>query len=280
MVTPPKPSSAPSFGKDNDGDDLTDQEELLLGTNPEDADHDDDGLLDGEEYYGTYYGVSKLDAISNLTNEENAGSYKTDPMNPDSDGDGLPDGLELGRTECIPINGEIMGTDLTATFEFQDWNDLEGETSDIMTFIADADSDDIRTRTNPLRADTNTDGVIDGDEGLGDADGDGLPNCLDPASDNDGLHDGTELGYVDSDNDIYENRIITGFINEKAELPKGEKAVVNGIKTTDVTTVWFMRNNSEKDFYDYGSGLGQGGNDGLFEYARSLSLVPCPNSES
>lgn len=36
-------------GDDSDGDGLTDEEELALGTSPNKADHDEDGLLDGRE---------------------------------------------------------------------------------------------------------------------------------------------------------------------------------------------------------------------------------------
>jgi len=74
--------------EDSDGDGLSDVIELGIGTDPYDKDTDDDGISDGDEYYGTgpnlrWFGV------------------KTDPLNPDTDGDGLPDGLELGVTERI-----------------------------------------------------------------------------------------------------------------------------------------------------------------------------------
>jgi len=54
---------------DSDGDGLSDQEEGLLGTNPDDPDSDDDGLSDGYEIaIGTY------------------------PLDSDSDDDGIADG--------------------------------------------------------------------------------------------------------------------------------------------------------------------------------------------
>lgn len=61
------------FDLDNDGDSLTDEEEILLGTSPVLADTDDDGIDDDEEI----------------------GTYETDPLNPDSDGDLALDGWEL-----------------------------------------------------------------------------------------------------------------------------------------------------------------------------------------
>ena len=54
---------------DRDGDGLTDERELLLGTDPDEPDTDQDGLLDGEEILGG-----------------------TSPLSGDSDLDGFPDG--------------------------------------------------------------------------------------------------------------------------------------------------------------------------------------------
>ena len=58
---------------DSDMDGLLDDEETEIGTDPYNADTDDDGLSDGDE-------VKK---------------YKTDPLNPDTDWDGLKDGSEI-----------------------------------------------------------------------------------------------------------------------------------------------------------------------------------------
>jgi predicted outer membrane repeat protein len=62
---------------DSDGDGLTDDEEVLLGTNPFDKDTDGDGLEDGTEV------------------DMNNGEGLPDPLNPDSDGDNLLDGAEV-----------------------------------------------------------------------------------------------------------------------------------------------------------------------------------------
>lgn len=60
---------------DSDGDGLTDDEELLYGTNPLLVDTDGDGLSDYEEIV----------------------IYKTNPLNPDTDGDGFTDGEEVNN---------------------------------------------------------------------------------------------------------------------------------------------------------------------------------------
>lgn len=69
---------------DSDSDGLPDYIELQFDTNPNDADTDDDGLLDGEE-------------DANHNGVVDAG--ETDPRNVDTDGDGLQDGTELGKAQ-------------------------------------------------------------------------------------------------------------------------------------------------------------------------------------
>ncbi len=79
-------NTAPPVDVDTDQDGLTDEEELLIGTDPEDPDTDDDGLLDGTE----------IDMAS--------GGDCPDPLDPDSDDDNLSDGMEvvLGTDPCNP----------------------------------------------------------------------------------------------------------------------------------------------------------------------------------
>lgn len=60
---------------DKDLDGLTDAEETKLGTDPQKADTDSDGLMDNDE-------ISK---------------YKTNPLKADTDGDGKKDGYEVRR---------------------------------------------------------------------------------------------------------------------------------------------------------------------------------------
>lgn len=66
------PNSGTNNGVDSDGDGVSDDEEIINGTDPNNPDTDGDGLPDGEEK-----------------------RLGTDPLNPDSDGDGLLDGAEV-----------------------------------------------------------------------------------------------------------------------------------------------------------------------------------------
>ncbi len=59
--------------QDTDSDGLPDDEEIALGTNPQNIDSDNDGLFDRDEVR----------------------VYQTDPLNPDSDGDTFTDGTEV-----------------------------------------------------------------------------------------------------------------------------------------------------------------------------------------
>lgn len=69
--------------KDRDNDGLSDDDEVSLGTDPDNNDTDGDGLYDGDE-------VKK---------------YKSDPKNPDTDFGGIDDGAEVGRG-TDPLNKE------------------------------------------------------------------------------------------------------------------------------------------------------------------------------
>ncbi|MCK5291813.1 MAG: hypothetical protein KAR39_07340 [Thermoplasmata archaeon] len=85
---------------DADGDGLTDDEEAILGTDPQDPDTDDDGLNDyeevnaGDDGYITNATKSDTDGdgLSDLEEvKEGEDTFLTDPTNEDTDGDGAID---------------------------------------------------------------------------------------------------------------------------------------------------------------------------------------------
>lgn len=88
----------------------------------------------------------------------------TDPNNPDTDGDGLNDGIEVKQYSTDPRKADTDGDGLS-------------------------DGDEIlKYKTNPLKADTDGDGLSDGDEVLK-----FKTDPLNPDTDGDGLKDGDEI---------------------------------------------------------------------------------------
>ncbi|HVW30239.1 MAG TPA: isopeptide-forming domain-containing fimbrial protein [Polyangiaceae bacterium] len=109
---------------DSDGDGLSDPLEIAIGSDPHDADSDDDGVPDGKEANPA---------------DDTDGDGKINVLDPDSDGDGLDDGTELGLDCANPA------TNLAA-----------------MHCIPDGDMG--RTTTSMVDPDTDHGGVPDGVE--------------------------------------------------------------------------------------------------------------------
>lgn len=138
-------------------------------------DTDCDGLTDADEYTFAYAGK------------------KTDPCRTDSDGDGLSDGMELGKTSSLnaacgfaPDSDTFSRTDPTS----QDTDgDGLGDGAEDKNKNGRVDSGE----SNPLKKDSDCDGLSDPDETSGalgcatdplkrDSDGDGLPDGLERGS--------------------------------------------------------------------------------------------------
>lgn len=92
-------------GVDSDGDGLTDEEEIALGTNPYNKDTDGDGLTDFEEVrtYKTNPLLPDTD-FDGLTDFEEVKTYKTDPLKADTDGGGVSDGHEVLIDKTDPLD--------------------------------------------------------------------------------------------------------------------------------------------------------------------------------
>ena len=149
---------------DPDGDGLTNLEEYLLDTrlSPVDFDTDNDGLLDGysitltsdDPRYAawTAAGISHFDEGADRTFRGEL-TMGTDPLNPDTDGDGLLDGVETNTgiwvgphdTGTDPLNPDTDGDGLP-----------DGVETNTGIFV---DAND--TGTNPLLPDTDGDGAGD-----------------------------------------------------------------------------------------------------------------------
>ena len=159
-------------------------------------------------------------------------------MDPDSDGDGITDGTEKGVTTPLSGTALYKGTDTSATMTssyrknftadtdpstttnmsikdtdgddlFDGWDDIDG---DGLPDSGEAEGEDLdydgkhdSSESDPNDRDTDDDGVPDSYtingvqyEGHLDSDSDGKINAIEHDSDNDGLYDGTELGFTEN----------------------------------------------------------------------------------
>jgi len=156
----------PDEDPDNDG--LSNLQEYLLGTNPQNNDSDGDGMSDGWEVQhqlNPRLVNNEEDVDQDGLNNEDEFLAGTDPRNSDSDGDGMSDGWEVR-----------FGSDPTVNDAD---SDLDGDGL--------SNTEELTLGTNPLNADTDNDGMSDGWEvGYGlnpliqdghlDNDGDGFTN--------------------------------------------------------------------------------------------------------
>ena len=200
--------------QDSDGDGVSDETEVLMGTDPNNPDSDGDGKPDGKE-------DADEDGVPDYVEVE----LGTDPNQADSDGDGIPDGQDdndgdgltnaeegvLGTSsEGADSDGDgasdylevwVYGSDPTTVSDDDDsdgfpdeFEDREGICSDSDTVDQDYDGDGLPNvvegclGTSYVEADSDGDGIDDGKEyllGLNpliadaeDSDGDGFPDII------------------------------------------------------------------------------------------------------
>ena len=206
---------------DCDADGLTDSEEATAGTDPNVADTDGDGILDGQEVNTD--GTDPLDSCSSaggtplgtddcdndgLTNDEET-VLATDPNVADTDGDGINDGQEVNTDGTDPLDScdSVGGTPLgTADCDNDGLTNADEAIAGTDANVADTDGDGINDGQ-----EVNTDGTdpLDSCDSVGgtplgtdDCDNDGLTNAeeaivgTDPNvadTDGDGINDGQEV---------------------------------------------------------------------------------------
>ncbi|MCK5896914.1 MAG: OmpA family protein [Cocleimonas sp.] len=211
-------------GVDSDGDGLTDAEEIILMTNPNKMDSDGDGVPDNEEVGSEPSAAldtdndGKINAIDDDDDNDTLPSLleiaiNTNPLSADTDGDGLSDAVEVGNNLGVPID-----TDADKLINAIDPDD----DNDGLTTL-----DEIAIGTNPLKKDSDDDGIEDAEE-IGketgkpkDSDGDGIIDALD-------------------NNNSPKAKVTTSKDNEKAsddEIASEDEVTVEPVQATDATTL-------------------------------------------
>lgn len=182
------------------------------------ADNDNDGIFDFEDNTNnTNTGGNNngngtntdVDSDNDGLNDDREAELQTDPMNPDTDSDGLSDWEEVNQHQTDPLSNDTdndglddgeeisQGTNPTAADSdgdgLSDINELQTHGTDPTR--KDSDSDELSDRdelqvyfTDPLVADSDNDGLDDNVEVL---DHNSNPNSWD--SDGDGISDATEV---------------------------------------------------------------------------------------
>ena len=183
--------------KDTDGDNLNDGFEIdVVGTEPNNSDTDGDGLSDGIEY--NLFGTDPLDSD---TDDDELGDgletgvawlddcpgSKSNPHLPDTDGDGLYDGVEdVDHDGCFEKNdGETNPLD----------PDTDGDKLSDGTELGAGDDSDPDSVTDPLNKDSDEDGLWDSheDKNKNGAVDENETDPNDKDTDDGGVADGTEV---------------------------------------------------------------------------------------
>ena len=189
---------------DNDGDGLTNSQEWGLGTDPEDADTDNDTLTDGFEV--NTFGSNPLDEDTDNDDLGDGAEFLagTNPNDPDSDDDGLTDGSEVYVHNTDPTDSDSDDDGLNDGLEVNTYGTDPNDSDTDDEGLSDGDEVNIYG-TNPLLADTDADQLEDDEELFVHE-----TDPLDSDTDDDDLLDGEEvLTYEtdpldeDTDNDVW-----------------------------------------------------------------------------
>ena len=188
---------------------VSSSEDGLNGTDPRVSDSDGDGLTDGEEYWGWFLDSSSFDChylneeylcnpeVGNSAIDVHLGGWlgtgssggsdrPTDPTNPDTDGDGMPDGWEIKHRRWI---GDIYTGGNEWTLDPNDPSDAtEDADGDGLSNICEYKWESLRTKslTTGIQSHGETKSYIENWTATN-------PNSKD--SDNDSLPDGWEARY-------------------------------------------------------------------------------------
>ncbi len=205
---------------DDDEDGLTNAQEARLGTDPNVADTDGDGLSDGEEVRRYRTDPLRGDTDGDgLSDGDEVMKYRTDPNQVDTDGDGLSDGDEVMKYGTDPLKIDTDGDTLS------DGDEVLKHKTDPLKVDTDGDGlsdwDEIKSyRTDPLVPDTDGDGISDGDEVRR-----YKTDPLKADTDGGGTNDGAEVLAGTNPLDPRDDRAVPGMI----KFESGKPTVLPGV---------------------------------------------------
>jgi outer membrane protein OmpA-like peptidoglycan-associated protein len=182
---------------DRDVDGLLNSQERELGTDPDKADTDGDGISDGTEVTVLKTDPRKADSDNDgIPDNEERLTTKTNPLKADSDGDGLNDGEELTTHKTDPLKADTDGDGLSDKDEL------------------------VRSKTDPFKTDTDGDGLKDGEE-LKSHKTDPLKADTDGGTVDDGAEVSRKSNPLDASDDVLKNELAT--------LAPGGSIVLEGV---------------------------------------------------
>jgi|GEM_PF-6909006 len=149
---------------DTDGDGITSETELLLGTDPNSGDTDSDGLSDGDE---TLNGLYHIDTDGDLV---------FDAFDTDDDDDGVDTFTEIQNYDWTSPTDTPPDTDQDGAIDAHDWDSDDDTIPDSDETEGDPDGDLLSNRVD---SDSDGDGIGDETEGYLDSDGDQILDRLD-----------------------------------------------------------------------------------------------------
>ncbi|MFC4440318.1 MULTISPECIES: VWA domain-containing protein [Natrialbaceae] len=249
-------TDGPQVGTDTvlfDGDGLPDTYETeIVGTDPQHPDSDSPKVNEDVGDNGVIDGLEDFDD-DNVTNYHE-GRFDTDPFEPDTDGDGLPDHFEVQYPELDQTSADTRddGVD-DAEWDADDdgltnYEEYEAGTNSL---IADEDRDELNDSreleigTDPHDPDTDNDGLIDGVEvRLG-------TDPLTADSDGNGINDGEDTHTTSTSNESLGVDIDITGIGDLAsgvtiESNDEDRFETNGIESASASPV--IELGSEREF--------------------------------
>ncbi len=199
--------------EDTDEDGISDLAEATMCTSPDDADTDDDGIIDGDEDINRNGIVDTgetdpcdadtdddgiIDGDEDINHNGIVDTGETDPCDADTDNDAIQDGTESGVTTGHADTGGSFIPDADGGATLTDPLDDDSDNDGLLDNVEDANHNGAvdAGETNPADSDTDNDNMPDGwevfndlnpliNDASGDADGDGFKNILEYRGDTD-----------------------------------------------------------------------------------------------